>query len=75
MMFVVKSLKRSTLCDPGRSVCLLLMASCNKEIADKLGISERTVKMHIANMIQKTGFRSRFELAVKAKTGGPVVPE
>ena len=45
----------------------------NKEIAEKLGISERTVKMHITNMIQKTGFRSRLELAVKARTGGLVI--
>ena len=47
----------------------------NQEIADKLGISERTVKMHITNMIQKTGFRSRLELAVKARTGGLVIPD
>ncbi|MBQ9550814.1 MAG: response regulator transcription factor [Lachnospiraceae bacterium] len=47
----------------------------NREIAEKLGISERTVKMHISNMIQKTGFRSRLELAVKARTGGLVIPE
>ena len=47
----------------------------NKEIAEKLGISERTVKMHITNMIQKTGFRSRLELAVKARTGGLVIPD
>jgi len=47
----------------------------NKEIADKLGISERTVKMHITNMIEKTGFRSRLELAVKARTGGLVIPD
>ncbi len=49
--------------------------SSNKEIAEKLGISERTVKMHITNMIEKTGFRSRLELAVKARTGGLVIPE
>ena len=53
----------------------LTAGASNKEIADKLGISERTVKMHISNMIQKTGFRSRLELAVKARTGGLVVPE
>lgn len=47
----------------------------NKEIADRLGISERTVKMHITNMIEKTGFRSRLELAVKARTGGLVIPD
>ncbi len=45
----------------------------NKEIAERLGIAERTVKMHINNMLQKTGFRSRLELAVKARTGGMVV--
>ena len=47
----------------------------NREIAEKLGISERTVKMHITNMIEKTGFRSRLELAVKARTGGLVIPD
>ncbi|MCR5477065.1 MAG: response regulator transcription factor [Lachnospiraceae bacterium] len=45
----------------------------NKEIADSLGISERTVKMHINNMLAKTGFRSRLELAIKARTGGIVI--
>lgn len=47
----------------------------NQEIADKLGLSERTVKMHITNMLQKTGFRSRLELAVRARTGGLVIPD
>ena len=47
----------------------------NREIAQMLEISERTVKMHITNMIQKTGFRSRLELAVKARTGGLVIPD
>ena len=47
----------------------------NKEIADILNISERTVKMHINNMLQKTGFRSRLELAIKARTGGIVIHE
>ena len=47
----------------------------NKEIAERLGIAERTVKMHIQAMISKTGFRSRLELAVKARTGGLVIPE
>ena len=47
----------------------------NKEIADILNISERTVKMHINSMLQKTGFRSRLELAIKARTGGIVIHE
>ena len=47
----------------------------NQEIGEKLGITERTVKMHITNMLQKTGFRTRLELAVRARTGGIVIPE
>ena len=47
----------------------------NREIAEKLGIGERTVKMNITAMLDKTGFRSRLELAVKARTGGLVIPE
>ncbi len=47
----------------------------NRDIAEKLGIKERTVKLHITNMIQKTGFRSRLELAVNARTGGLVIPD
>ena len=54
---------------------LLTDGASNKEIADKLDISERTVKMHITHMIQKTGFRSRLELAVKARIGGLVIPD
>ena len=51
-----------------------LTAGCsNKEIGEKLGMTERTVKGHIANMLSKTGFRSRLELAVKARTGGFVI--
>lgn len=54
---------------------LLTDGASNKEIAETLNLSERTVKMHITNMIQKTGFRSRLELAVKARIGGLVIPD
>lgn len=47
----------------------------NQEIGEELGIGERTVKMHISNMLQKTGFRTRLELAVRARTGGLVIPD
>lgn len=47
----------------------------NREIGDSLGIAENTVKMHVANMLQKTGFRSRLELAVRARTDGVVIAE
>jgi DNA-binding NarL/FixJ family response regulator len=39
----------------------------NKEIADKLFISVRTVKAHLTSIFSKTGFRDRLELAVKMR--------
>ena len=47
----------------------------NAEIAEKLGISEKRVRNHVANMLDKTGFRSRTELAVRARESGIVVLE
>ena len=46
----------------------------NQEIARRLGITVRTVKMHITCMMQKTGFRSRLELALQAQASGIVIP-
>ncbi|MBQ1317142.1 MAG: helix-turn-helix transcriptional regulator [Lachnospiraceae bacterium] len=45
----------------------------NEEIAEKLQISSHTVKRHIENMLVKTGYKSRVDLAVNAKTIGLVV--
>ena len=45
----------------------------NAEIAEKLGISEKRVRNHVANMLEKTGFRSRTELAVRAREAGIVI--
>jgi len=39
----------------------------NKEIADELFISIRTVKAHLTSIFGKTGFRDRLELAVKMR--------
>lgn len=47
----------------------------NAEIAEKFGISEKRVRNHVANMLEKTGFRSRTELAVRAREAGIVVLE
>lgn len=53
----------------------LVMGESNKEIACKLGIAEKTVKNHITNMLQKTGFRTRLELAVRVRDIGLVIGE
>ena len=45
----------------------------NEEIAEKLGISLNTVKRHVQNMLTKTGYTNRLELAVNAKALGLVV--
>lgn len=38
----------------------------NKEIADKLSISERTVKFHVSSLLYVFGVRSRIDLALLA---------
>lgn len=47
----------------------------NEEIAEKFSISVFTVKRHIQNMLNKTGYTNRLELAVNAKALGLVVHE
>ena len=53
----------------------LVSGAGNREIAAQLGITENTVKMHITNMLQKTGYHSRLELAVKARHLGVAIRE
>ena len=45
----------------------------NEEIAERLNISANTVKRHIQNIMEKTGFESRLDLAMNAKALGLVV--
>ncbi len=47
----------------------------NVEIAEKLDISTGVVKNHVADMLNKTGFRSRTQLAVRARETGLVILE
>lgn len=44
----------------------------NRAIAEKLFISEGTVKIHLHNIFQKVGVQGRFELAVYAQRKGLV---
>ena len=45
----------------------------NAEISEKLGVSSGVVKSHVADMLFKTGFRSRTQLAVRARESGLVI--
>ena len=45
----------------------------NIEISERLNVSPGVIKNHIADMLQKTGFRSRTQLAVKARESGIVI--
>ena len=45
----------------------------NKEIAEKLFISPTTVNFHINNLLLKTGYKNRVQLAVKARLEGLVI--
>lgn len=45
------------------------------QIAQELFVSVRTVKTHIQNMREKTGFRNRTELAVRARGLGLVISD
>ena len=47
----------------------------NDEIAENLNISPHTVKRHIENILAKTGYKSRVDLAVNARVLGVVVYE
>ena len=45
----------------------------NEEIAEKLHISANTVKRHLQNIMEKTGFENRLDLAMNARILGLVV--
>jgi len=49
------------------------MARSNREIADQLGIEERTVKAHVGRLMRKTGAENRIELSMRA-LNDPQIP-
>lgn len=53
----------------------LVTGASNREIAAKLNMGQSTVKMHITNMLQKSGFHSRLELALMARHYGIAINE
>ncbi len=50
----------------------LLENLANKEIADRLNISERTVKFHVSNLLSKFGVRRRADLILLSMQGRAV---
>lgn len=48
---------------------LILQARSNREIAEELGIEERTVKTHVGKLMRKTGAENRIELSLNALKG------
>ncbi|MGN0658626.1 MAG: LuxR C-terminal-related transcriptional regulator [Emergencia sp.] len=52
---------------------VMVTGASNSEIARKLHLSEGTVKFHIHNMLEKTGCKSRTELAIEARVSGIAV--
>jgi DNA-binding NarL/FixJ family response regulator len=49
---------------------LLAEGQANKEIGAMTGISESTVKTHVASIIEKLGVKSRTEAALTAEKRG-----
>lgn len=52
---------------------IMTTGAANAVIAEKLNISENTVKNHIRHMMEKTGCKSRTELAIEARVSGVVI--
>ena len=70
------SVTRADLTDREIEVLRELTASLtNEEIAEKLHISVHTVRRHLQNIMEKTGFSNRLDLALNARLLGIVVSE
>ena len=54
---------------------LIVEGERDSDIADRLGITLRTVKAHVQSMKEKTGLRNRTELAVRVRDAGFVIVE
>ena len=53
----------------------LTTGDTNAEIAERLHISIGTVKSHIGHLMEKTGFKTRTELASEARALGIVIKD
>jgi DNA-binding CsgD family transcriptional regulator len=55
-----------------RVMSLVLESKTNKEIACALGVSERTAKYHVSQLLRKYGVTNRMELLGRAIAERPV---
>lgn len=53
----------------------VIMGFTNVEIAERLNLSQHTVRDYIQVIMEKTGYRTRTELAVKARETGIIIPD
>lgn len=53
----------------------VIMGFTNAEIAERLNISQHTVRDYIQVIMEKTGYRTRTELAVKARETEIIIPD
>lgn len=51
---------------------LLLKGKTNRQIAETLGLSEKTIKHYMHNLMQKLNVKNRLELALAVRTGPAV---
>jgi DNA-binding NarL/FixJ family response regulator len=65
----------SALTSREKQVLAMLVGGCsNKDIANPLGIEERTVKAHVSKLLRKLGAKNRISLAIHAVTHAIVFP-
>ena len=53
----------------------VIIGFTNAEIAERLNLSQHTVRDYIQVIMEKTGYRTRTELAVKARETGIIIPD
>ena len=54
---------------------LLTTGAGNDEIAEKLDISQNTVKTHVKHLLEKTGYETRTQLAIQSRVTGFVIED
>lgn len=71
----LKTIFEEKLCDREREVVSYVVHGfANREIADRLCISERTVSTHLVNIYEKLNVHSRAELTALVRASDHVIP-